>query len=60
MKYDFIEIGTSDFGTLIQSSTNEIGISIEPLKIYLDRKESSLPIKFFILSVSFLLTSTLS
>lgn len=36
MRYDFIEIGTSDFDTLIQNSQNEIGISIEPLKFYLD------------------------
>ena len=37
MRYDFIEIGTSDFDTLIEKSNSEIGISIEPLKIYLDR-----------------------
>jgi len=36
MRYDFIEIGTSDFDTLLQESTNEIGLSIEPLKVYLD------------------------
>lgn len=36
MRYDFIEIGTSDFDTLLQSNTSGIGISIEPLKIYLD------------------------
>ena len=36
MNYDFIEIGTSDFDTLIQESTNEQGLSIEPLKYYLD------------------------
>lgn len=36
MKYDFIEIGTSDFDTLIGSTTGKIGISIEPLKFYLD------------------------
>lgn len=35
---DFIEIGTSDFDTLIQSSDDEtIGISIEPIKFYLDK-----------------------
>ena len=37
MKYDFIEIGTSDFDTLIESRNNQKGISIEPLKYYLDR-----------------------
>ena len=36
MRYDFIEIGTSDFDTLTQSIQNKIGISIEPLKFYLD------------------------
>lgn len=37
MKYDFIEIGTSDFDTLIEKSNNSIkGISIEPLQIYLN------------------------
>ena len=36
--YDFIEIGTSDFDTLIQTCSDEsIGLSIEPLQIYLDR-----------------------
>jgi hypothetical protein len=38
MNYDFIEIGTSDFQTCIQSGgDNDVGISIEPLKVYLDR-----------------------
>jgi hypothetical protein len=36
MKYDFIEIGTSDFDTLLETTTGKIGISIEPLKYYLD------------------------
>ena len=36
MIYDFIEIGTSDFDTLIQNCTTERGISVDPLKIYLD------------------------
>ena len=36
MKYDFIEIGTSDFDTLLETTTDKIGISIEPLKYYLD------------------------
>jgi hypothetical protein len=36
--YDFIEIGTSDFDTLIETSNDDtIGISIEPIKHYLDR-----------------------
>jgi len=38
MKYDFIEIGTSDFDTLCQVCDDEtIGISIEAVKPYLDR-----------------------
>ena len=36
MYLDYIEIGTSDFDTLLQS-TNLTGISIDPLLIYLDR-----------------------
>lgn len=39
--YDFIEIGTSDFDTLIEEADNNTkGISIEPLKFYLDRLPS--------------------
>ena len=36
MRFDFIEIGTSDFDTLLETSNNKIGMSIEPLKFYLD------------------------
>jgi hypothetical protein len=37
MKYDFIEIGTSNFDTLIESATDTtVGLSIEPIKYYLD------------------------
>jgi len=36
--YDFIEIGTSDFDTLIETSDDKtVGLSIEPIKYYLDR-----------------------
>lgn len=36
--YDFIEIGTSDFDTLIEKASDAtIGLSIEPLKCYLNR-----------------------
>lgn len=39
--YDFIEIGTSDFRTLIESATDDtVGISVEPIKHYLDRLPS--------------------
>jgi len=36
MIYDFIEIGTSDFYTLLQTTEGQIGISIDPIKLYLD------------------------
>jgi len=37
MHYDFIEIGTSDFDTLIETANDDtVGISVEPLKCYLD------------------------
>ena len=34
---DFIEIGTSDFDTEIQKKDKKRGISIEPIKYYLDK-----------------------
>jgi FkbM family methyltransferase len=40
--YDFIEVGTSDFNTLIQKATSKtVGLSVEPLEEYLNR----LPVK---------------
>jgi FkbM family methyltransferase len=37
MKYDFIEIGTSNFETIIQQCSNESkGLSIDPVKEYLN------------------------
>jgi len=35
--YDFIEVGTSDFDTEIEKNDNKVGISVEPIKYYLDR-----------------------
>lgn len=35
--YDFIEIGTSDFDTEVQKNDDKIGISIEPIKYYLNK-----------------------
>ena len=36
--YDFVEIGTSDFDTEIQSADeNDVGLSIDPMQFYLDR-----------------------
>ncbi len=53
--FDFIEIGTSDFDTLIESSDdNTIGISIEPIKYYLNR----LPNKKNVLKIQSALTTT--
>jgi len=38
MKLDFLEIGTSDFETLIQTcDNNKIGMSIEPVKYYFNK-----------------------
>ena len=38
MSYDFVEIGTSDFETLIEQADDSIiGLSIEPIKYYLDQ-----------------------
>ena len=38
MHYDFLEIGTSDFETLIENATPEQrGLSIEPVKSYLNK-----------------------
>lgn len=39
--YDFIEIGTSDFNTLIQKADDTtVGLSVEPMRDYLDRLPS--------------------
>jgi hypothetical protein len=38
MKYDFIEIGTSDFDTVIQKCMDDsIGLSVDPILYYLNR-----------------------
>jgi hypothetical protein len=37
MKFDYIEIGTSDFKTMCQEHPNLVGLSIEPLDIYCNR-----------------------
>jgi hypothetical protein len=39
--YDFIEIGTSDFDTLIEDSSGKIGLTIEPLPFYLNNLPNS-------------------
>lgn len=46
--YDFIEIGTADFWTLIEESDDDtVGISIEPVKYYIDK----LPVKKNVIKV---------
>jgi autotransporter strand-loop-strand O-heptosyltransferase len=53
--YDFIEIGTSDFDTLIETSNdNTVGISIEPIKYYINR----LPDKPNVIKVQSALSTT--
>ena len=38
MKYDFVEIGTCDYHTLLEwCPPNHTGLSVEPIKTYLDR-----------------------
>lgn len=49
MKLDFIEIGTSNFGTLIQNcENNEHGISVEPISYYLNM----LPNKPYVIKIN--------
>jgi hypothetical protein len=46
MKYDFIEIGTSNFDTLIQTATDTtVGLSIEPIQYYLDQLPNPAEVK---------------
>jgi FkbM family methyltransferase len=53
MHYDFIEIGTSDFKTLLEESTDStIGISIEPILLYLDNLPNLPGVKKLNLAVS--------
>lgn len=37
MHYDFVEIGTCDFDTLLENNNFKTGLQIEPLRFYLDR-----------------------
>jgi len=53
--YDFIEIGTSDFDTLIETSNDDtVGISVEPIKYYINR----LPNKLNVIKVQAALSTT--
>lgn len=51
--YDFIEIGTSDFNTMIQNCNEDaVGLSIEPLRVYLDRLPDKKNVKKLQLALS--------
>jgi hypothetical protein len=52
--YDFIEIGTCDFDTLVeQSSEDSIGICVEPIKDYLDKLPNRINVKKINKAISF-------
>ena len=41
MRFHFVEIGTCDYDTLLESCRDDqLGISVEPIKAYLDRLPS--------------------
>jgi FkbM family methyltransferase len=51
---DFLEIGTSDYDTILQTcSADQIGMSIEPVKYYLDRLPNKPNVKKFNMAISF-------
>jgi len=51
---DFLEIGTSDYDTLLQNcSDGQIGISVEPVKYYLDRLPNKHNVKKINIAISF-------
>tara|TARA_R110001592_G_scaffold897_8_gene4661 strand:- start:2834 stop:3505 length:672 start_codon:yes stop_codon:yes gene_type:complete len=53
MEYDFIEIGTSDFNTLIENADdNTRGLSIEPIQTYLDNLPNKKNVKKICLGIS--------
>ena len=53
MKYDFIEIGTSNFDTLLESADDTtVGISIEPIGYYLDQLPDRANVKKLEIAVS--------
>lgn len=37
MNFDFVEIGTADFESLTMTYPSAVGLSVEPMKVYLDR-----------------------
>jgi hypothetical protein len=53
MKYDFIEIGTSNFDTLIEAADDTtVGLSIEPIGYYLDQLPDRANVKKLEIAVS--------
>ena len=53
MKYDFIEIGTSNFDTLIEAADDDtVGISIEPIRYYLDQLPNRAGVKKLAVAIS--------
>ena len=53
MKYDFIEIGTSNFDTLIEvANDTTVGLSIEPIRYYLDQLPDRAGVKKLSIAVS--------
>ena len=54
MHYDFIEIGTSKFSTLIEDADDSIvGLSVEPLSHYLDKLPNPKNVKKLAIGISF-------
>lgn len=52
--FNFIEIGTSNFDTLIQKASNDtIGLSVEPITHYLDQLPNKIGVKKINCAVSF-------
>jgi FkbM family methyltransferase len=53
MKYDFIEIGTSNFDTLIEAADDAtVGLSIEPIGYYLDQLPNRAGVKKLAVAIS--------
>tara|TARA_Y100000389_G_C17201678_1_gene383980 strand:+ start:80 stop:682 length:603 start_codon:yes stop_codon:yes gene_type:complete len=53
MIYEFIEIGTSDFDTLIEKADdNTVGLCIEPIQMYLDNLPDKKNVKKICLGIS--------
>ena len=50
--FDFIEIGTSNFDTEIEKNDNKIGLSIEPVKYYLNQLPDKLTCKKLNIAIS--------